>query len=144
MVALNVILAQCLNATSTYRLTDHPYDDLWGAYGTYIFSEKASNGIYLVGDTVHILWLRYGVGNRYNRSTDKGNTWDYCSGSDCGGITVLSYYWESSIVAGGSKVHAVAYCLELFWRIVDSLQQILRWRYDLGLSTSRSDHFPLI
>jgi hypothetical protein len=110
MVALNVILAQCLNATSTYRLTDHPYDDLWGAYGTYIFGEKASNGIYLVGDTVHILWLRYGVGNRYNRSTDRGNTWDYCSGSDCGGITVLSYYWESSIVAGGSKVHAVAYC----------------------------------
>jgi hypothetical protein len=95
-------ILHCLNEISTARLTYHPYDDIWGA--------DASNGIYLVGDTVHILWLRYGEGNRYNRSRDRGNTWDYCSGLDCGGIEVLSYYWESSIVAGGSKVHAVAYC----------------------------------
>jgi len=109
-VVINIIILQCLNEISTARLTNHPYDDLWGSDGTYIFGEKASNGIYLVGDTVHLLWFRYGVGNRYNRSRDRGITWDYCSGSDCGGITVLSYYWESSIVAGGSKVHTVAYC----------------------------------
>jgi len=63
-----------------------------------------------MGDTVHILWARAGYGDRYNRSRDRGNTWDYCSGPDCGGIEVLSYGWESSIVVGGSKVHAVAYC----------------------------------
>jgi hypothetical protein len=63
-----------------------------------------------VGDTVHILWARGGHGNRYNRSRDRGKTWDYCIGLDCGGITVISYWWEASIVVRGSKVHAVAYC----------------------------------
>lgn len=113
MVALNVILAQCINATSTYRLTYDPAHDIWGAdriVWPYFFGERTPQSIYLMGDTVHILWTRVGGGDRYNRSRDRGNTWDHCIGSDCGGIEVLSYFWESSIVAGGSKVHAVAYC----------------------------------
>ncbi|MDT7903886.1 MAG: sialidase family protein, partial [Candidatus Caldipriscus sp.] len=113
MVALNVILAQCINAVSTGRLTAHSAHDYWGADGIVwsgFFGERTPQSIYLIGDTVHILWTRAGGGDRYNRSRDRGSTWDYCSGSDCGGITVLSYGWESSIVVGGSKVHAVAYC----------------------------------
>jgi hypothetical protein len=113
MVVLNVIIAQCLNATSTNRLTHNTAQDIWGPDGIVwagFFGERTPQSIYLIGDTVHILWARVGGGDRYNRSRDRGNTWDYCSGLDCGGIEVLRYGWESSIVAGGSKVHAVAYC----------------------------------
>ena len=97
----------------TTRLTYNTAHDFWGADGIvwpYFFNERTPQSLYLVGDTVHILWVRSGAGDRYNRSRDRGNTWDYCTGIDCGGIMVLNYGWESSIVARGSKVHAVAYC----------------------------------
>ncbi len=112
MVALNVILAQCLNATSTYRLTYYSGLDIFGADNTfnYIFNERTPQSLYLKGDTVHILWTRFGGGDRYNRSFDRGNTWEHCTGLDCGGIEVLSYSWEVAMVGGGSKIHAVAYC----------------------------------
>jgi hypothetical protein len=112
MVALNVILAQCIEGAVTYRLTYYAGLDIFGADNTwnFIFNERTPQTIHLRGDTVHILWTREGGGDRYNRSRNRGVTWDYCIGSDCGGIEVLSYGWESSIVVGGSKIHAVAYC----------------------------------
>jgi len=115
MLMLNLIISQaCVNVGVTTRLTYYSAHDFWGPDGiggwSSFFNERTPQSLYLVGDTVHILWTRTGAGNRYNRSRDRGNTWDYCTGIDCGGITVLDYSWESSIVARGSKVHAVAYC----------------------------------
>ncbi len=114
MVMLNVLVSQnCVNLGVTTRLTYNSAHDIWGADGIVwpsFFGERTPQSLYLVGDTVHILWTRVSAGNRYNRSRNRGATWDYCTGLDCGGIWVLDYGWESSIVARGSKVHAIAYC----------------------------------
>ncbi len=112
---LHVLVAQaCGNLGVTTRLTYDSLPDFWGAdgigWGTTFFNERTPQSLYLVGDTVHILWIRQSAGNRYNRSRNRGASWDFCIGSDCGGITILNYGWESSIVARGSKVHATVYC----------------------------------
>ncbi|MEO0204582.1 MAG: hypothetical protein ABIL67_06185 [candidate division WOR-3 bacterium] len=95
-------------------MTNYSGHDYWGSDGYLIsssfFNERTPQSLYIVGDTVHILWVRQGGGNRYNRSRDRGATWDWCTGSDCHGVQVLNYGWESSIVARYSKVHATSYC----------------------------------
>ncbi|NPB04195.1 MAG: hypothetical protein GXO39_07275 [Thermotogae bacterium] len=112
MVAL--LLSQtCLTSLSVARVTDNPAHDYFGADGivwSSFFNERTPQSLYLIGDTVHLLWTRVGAGNRYNRSVDRGTTWDWCSGSDCLGVQVLNYGWESSILARESRVYAIAYC----------------------------------
>lgn len=108
---LNVIIAQsCVSIYAVNRLTYHSANDYWGAWTGSVFNERTPQSLYLVGDTVHILWTRSGYGNRYNRSLDRGITWNWCTGSDCHGKRVLNYGWESSIVARHSRVFATAYC----------------------------------
>lgn len=113
MIAI-IIAQSCINIYGINRLTNYSGHDYWGSDGYLIsssfFNERTPQSLYIVGDTVHILWVRQGGGNRYNRSRDRGATWDWCTGSDCHGVQVLNYSWESSIVARYSKVHAISYC----------------------------------
>jgi len=102
----------CLNIGTNYALTSHASHDVFGGDGITwsLFNERTPQSLYLVGDTVHILWARSGYGDRYNRSDDRGSTWNWCTGSDCHGIQVLRFFWESSIVARDTIVYAIAYC----------------------------------
>lgn len=108
-----LISQSCLSFSGVWRITDNPAHDYFGADGIVwpqFFNERTPQSLYLVGDTVHILWTRAGAGNRYNRSSDRGSSWEWCSGSDCLGIRVLNYGWESSILARDSVVYSIAYC----------------------------------
>ncbi len=109
-----MLLSQaCLTSLSVARVTDNPAHDYFGADGivwSSFFNERTPQSLCIIGDTVHLLWTRAGAGNRYNRSVDRGTTWDWCSGSDCAGVRVLNYGWESSILARESRVYAIAYC----------------------------------
>jgi len=56
----------------TTRLTYNPAQDIWGADGivwTSLFNERTPQSLYLVGDTVHILWARVGPGIGGTRGT---------------------------------------------------------------------------
>ncbi len=108
-----VVSQACLSMDGNYRLTDSINHDIFGADGitwSRFFNERTPQSLYLVGDTVHLLWARVDNGNRYNRSDDRGTTWNWCTGLDCHGIQVLSRFWESSIVARDTMVYAISYC----------------------------------
>ncbi len=138
-----LVSQSCLDVVSTYQLTNNSAHDYFGADGivwTSLFNERTPQSLFIVGDTIHILWTRSGEGNRYNRSRDQGGVWDWCVGSDCSGRRVLSYGWESSIVARNSKVFAISYCWDCspssFVPFNRSLDGGNTWLYDTTFSVS--------
>ena len=56
----------------TTRLTYNSAPDIWGPdriVWPYFFGERTPQSLYLVGDTVHILWTRVGPGIGGTRGT---------------------------------------------------------------------------
>ncbi len=64
-----VIAQECLSISGRYRLTSYSDLDIFGP--VYGFNERTPQSIYLVGDTVHILWTRGGKCKRQGKQVQQ-------------------------------------------------------------------------